>query len=140
MNPSIGLINNKLKFVYNHDSEVSFLDKSFEVPFTEENAKIARVQLTLKNNSGLTLRSNVLEDFSLRDTSHNPFTVFYPPPSSKHIVSIVTCPYDTNHYLMHIETGEICRFYLQQRGSVENAYIEEIFSPAEIQDFRGHAV
>ncbi|KAL4435961.1 hypothetical protein ABPG74_022196 [Tetrahymena malaccensis] len=133
---SAGYVTGSLTFLYTHSSEVIGIDKTYS--YTENNKQtLKRVQLTLKNNSGLSLDSELLQDYKLSSNpSNNPVSVLYPPPVSKKILNIVTCPYNDDILFIHIETGGFCKYQFQK--STENTlfFIETIINPTQFLDFQ----
>lgn len=62
--------------------------------------------------------------------------MFYPPPKSKGIVSILPSPYDFDEFLLLIESGDICLSKMD-RGTGVVVSIQRIDT---IQDFEGRSI
>lgn len=138
---TLGTINHMVKFVFKHDSLVKHVDKTYqdyeEQIERQDTGKVLQVQLTFANNSGISFRSDFLRDFNINDISKNPYAIFYPPPTSKGIIQILTNPYKPNQFLMQIETGELCFFHQEARDAGLAAYIDQIIDLNAIKDYKG---
>lgn len=140
---SLGSILHYVNFIYKHDTEIRCIDKTYEdfesQMESQSEARLQSVQITLANSSGISFNTKTLKNFNINDVSKNPFAIFYPPPTAKAIVNIITSPYVPGEYLMLVENGELCQFHVQQQQgqSQFSAYIEEIMDLNAIRDDKG---
>ncbi|KRX03596.1 WD40-repeat-containing domain [Pseudocohnilembus persalinus] len=127
-----GTISHQNELIYSYYGQVMQFDKSYvETSIFENQGKIKQIQFTLNNNSGFALNSAYLEE---QDISKIPMSIFYPPPKTNQILQILSSPFEENQFYMLLETGEICKYRIDNQTGI----IEEQIQTTLIRDQEKH--